>query len=342
MAFSDATFWKIAIFQKVLARMARKTKAFLFLKTSKSIIALFLKTSFLNFILKGVCMKNNTDKFLKTSTLTKPTRTTLKAPFSSSANATRRTTLKAPFAWVGGKNYLAKEIIALMPEHKSYIEVFGGALSVFYQKSASKIEVINDINDELINLHLCIRNKPQSLANVLNSMIISRKIFHMLKNKEIKPKNDLERAAFYFYLISTSFGSSMGQFAMSKQRAPKRLCRDFSLHTKRLKNASIENKSFEYILKEYDYNEALFYLDPPYVGTESYYKNVPCFGLKEHELLCDLLKNIKGKFMLSYNDCELIRELYKDFNIKELKVRYSLNNNVLKRKESKELLIMNF
>ncbi|BEK17943.1 TPA: DNA adenine methylase [Campylobacter jejuni] len=271
-------------------------------------------------------MKNNTDKFLKTSTLTKPT----------------RTTLKAPFAWVGGKNYLAKEIIALMPEHKSYIEVFGGALSVFYQKSASKIEVINDINDELINLHLCIRNKPQSLANVLNSMIISRKIFHMLKNKEIKPKNDLERAAFYFYLISTSFGSSMGQFAMSKQRAPKRLCRDFSLHTKRLKNASIENKSFEYILKEYDYNEALFYLDPPYVGTESYYKNVPCFGLKEHELLCDLLKNIKGKFMLSYNDCDLVRELYKDFNIKELKVRYSLNNNVLKRKESKELLIMNF
>ncbi|ECR2224658.1 DNA adenine methylase, partial [Campylobacter jejuni] len=61
-----------------------------------------------------------------------------------------------------------------------------------------------------------------------------------------------------------------------------------------------------------------------------------------HELLCNLLKNIKGKFMLSYNDCELIRKLYKDFNFKELKVRYSLNNNVLKRKESKELLIMNF
>ncbi|ECL6414723.1 DNA adenine methylase [Campylobacter coli] len=271
-------------------------------------------------------MKINTDKFLKTSPLIKPT----------------QTKLKAPFAWVGGKNYLAKEIIALMPEHKSYIEVFGGALSVFYQKSPSKIEIINDINDELINLHLCIRNKPQSLANVLHSMIVSRKIFYMLKNKEIKPKNDCERAAFYFYLINASFGSNMGQFAMSKQRAPKRLYRDFSLHTKRLKNASIENKSFEYILKEYDYNEALFYLDPPYVGTENYYKNTGGFGLKEHKLLNELLKNIKGKFMLSYNDCELIRELYKDFNFKELKVRYSLNNNVLKRKENKELLIMNF
>ncbi len=98
--------------------MARKTKAFLFLKTSKSIIALFLKTSFLNFILKGVCMKNNTDKFLKTSTLTKPI----------------QTTLKAPFAWVGGKNYLAKEIIALMPEHKSYIEVFWWSFKCFFIK----------------------------------------------------------------------------------------------------------------------------------------------------------------------------------------------------------------
>lgn len=47
---------------------------------------------------------------------------------------------------------------------------------------------------------------------------------------------------------------------MSKQRAPKRLYRDFSLHTKRLKNASIKNKSFEYILKECDYNEDLFFL----------------------------------------------------------------------------------
>ena len=58
-------------------------------------------------------------------------------------------------------------------------------------------------------------------------------------------------------------------------------------------------------------------------------------------LLADLLKNIKGKFMLSYNNCELVRKLYKDFHIKEFKAKYSLNNAV-KRKESTELLIMNF
>lgn len=252
----------------------------------------------------------------------------------------KSTKLKAPFAWVGGKNALAKEIIALMPEHKSYIEVFGGALSILYQKESSKVEVVNDINDDLINLHLCIKNKPESLANVLNSMFVSRKIFYMLKNKELKPRNQLERAAFYFYLIQNSFGAKMDSFAMSKTRAPKKLYRDFSIYSKRLKGVSIENRSFDYILKNYDNDGALFYLDPPYVGTEDYYQNTGGFGLKEHRLLNELLKNIKGKFMLSYNDCKLVRELYKDFNIKELRVSYSLSSK--ERKEQKELLVMNF
>lgn len=57
-------------------------------------------------------------------------------------------------------------------------------------------------------------------------------------------------------------------------------------------------------------------------------------------VICLKISRVNLCFLI--NDCELIRELYKDFNIKELKVRYSLNNNVLKRKESKELLIMNF
>ncbi|WP_198672585.1 DNA adenine methylase, partial [Helicobacter burdigaliensis] len=155
----------------------------------------------------------------------------------------------------------------------------------------------------------------------------------------LQPRNQLERAAFYFYLIQNSFGAKKESFAMSKTRA-KKLYRDFSVYSKRLKGVSIENKDFTYILKNYDNDGALFYLDPPYVGTEDYYQNTGGFGLKEHKLLNELLKNIKGKFMLSYNDCKLVRELYKDFNIKELRVSYSLSAK--DRKEQKELLVMNF
>ncbi len=55
--------------------------------------------------------------------------------------------LKAPFGWIGGKSQLSKDIVSLIPDHKTYIEVFGGVLSVFYAKKPSKIEIINDIKD---------------------------------------------------------------------------------------------------------------------------------------------------------------------------------------------------
>lgn len=252
----------------------------------------------------------------------------------------KKVTLKAPFAWVGGKSKLAKDIIALMPEHTHYIEVFGGALSVFYQKTPSKIEIINDINSDLINLHRIIKTRPQSLSCELNSMLKSREILYLIKQGKIKPKNSIQKAAFYFYLISLSFGSKADSFAMPKSRYPKNIYKDFTTCSKRLKQAIIENLSYEKIIKEYDSSQTLFYLDPPYVGTEKYYKMEKDFGLDEHKNLANLLKNIKGKFMLSYNDCKLIRELYKGFEFKEFNIKYSLNNKV--KHKSKELLIINF
>ena len=95
----------------------------------------------------------------------------------------QRTKLKAPFGWVGGKTQLARDIIDLIPQdHKTYIEVFGGAGSVLYQKEPSKLEVFNDINSELVNLHRAIRNNPQSLSIYLNDLldknITKLKFFH--------------------------------------------------------------------------------------------------------------------------------------------------------------------
>ena len=111
----------------------------------------------------------------------------------------KTTKLKAPFAWVGGKSKLASKIIPLMPPHIKYVEVFGGALSVFYQKEPSKTEIINDINGDLINLHRIIRTRPQSLSAHVNAMLKSREIFYAIKEGKIKSKNKIEAAAFYYY-----------------------------------------------------------------------------------------------------------------------------------------------
>lgn len=254
--------------------------------------------------------------------------------------------LKAPFGWVGGKSQLATDIVKMMPEHEMYVEVFAGGLNVLYAKPKINLEVVNDINGELINLHRHIRKSPESLSFYLKQLLISRELFDDMKFKRFKPRNDIERAAVYYYLISQSFGSKGDNFAMSTKsfRKPKDIYKSFYKWSRRLRNTTIENMSFEKLIKTYDKEAALFYCDPPYYKTEKYYKNIGEFGEKEHKLLADTLRKCNGKWLVSYNDCEFIRELYQGFNILESKeVEYLLGKNAHgKRKVVREIYICNY
>ncbi len=244
----------------------------------------------------------------------------------------------APFAWVGGKSKLADKIIAHFPEHERYCEVFGGALNVLYRKPRSKVEVVNDINSDLINLHLQIQKRPQSLQLYLNRMLVSRELFSRIKTK-MHPRNDIERAAFYYYLLVQSFGSKGENFAMPRGSKPsiRSLDRDFRVWSKRLQGVCIENMDFQKLITTYDHVDMLFYLDPPYIGTESYYKTPSGFNIEQHIALAEILKCIKGKFVLSYNDCEVVRDLYRDFEIIEVSTTYSLRGG--SQKAAKEVII---
>jgi DNA adenine methylase len=126
-------------------------------------------------------------------------------------------------------------------------------------------------------------------------------------------------------------------------RKPKNLWKDFSKWSKRLQFVTVENLSFEEMILKYDSPNTLFYLDPPYYEYEKYYKGW-WFNKSQHILLRDLLKQVKGRFILSYNDCKEIRELYKDFTVKSSKeINYTLWSNVHKRKKVvSELYITNY
>lgn len=255
--------------------------------------------------------------------------------------------LQAPFGWIGGKSQLADDIVDMMPEHRLYVEVFGGALNVLYRKRApmspKKAEVVNDINGELVNLHRSIRTNPQSLSMCLSRLLVSREIFDDIVHKRIKPTNNIERAAFYYYSLTQSFGSKGCNFAMSaKSGRPKDLHKNFHVWTRRLRYVTIENMSFEKLILTYDSPDTFFYCDPPYVDTESYYQNTGGFGKAEHRLLADLLHNIKGKFLLSYNDCDLVRELYSDFVISSSReIDYTLGGGHNK-KAVREVFVSNY
>lgn len=255
----------------------------------------------------------------------------------------KRSPKKAAFGWVGGKSLLGNTIIAEFPEHHTFVEVFAGALNILYRKERSKVEIVNDIYGELVNLHLTIKRKPQALSFYLNEMLVSRQIFALLKEKQLTPRNDIERAAFYYYRTQLSYGAQGNHFAMPKRsRAPKNIYKSFKAWHDRLKGVCIEQMDFQKLIENYDTPHTLFYLDPPYVGTENYYEGSKSggFTICEHERLCNTLKGIKGKFVLSYNDCEVVRHLYRGYNIKQLHTTYGLHAK--ERIQAVELLIKNF
>lgn len=210
---------------------------------------------------------------------------------------------------------------------------------MLYAKERSRIEIVNDINSELINLHKIIKTRPQTLHIYLQNLLSSRELFYDIKKGKIKPRNDIERAAYYYFLITNSFSSTCSNFAMPKRRSPKDLHKSFLIYSKRMHGLCIENMSFEKLIRQYDSSDILFYYDPPYYGTEHYYLNTGGFGAEKHILLRDLLKKIKGRFVLSYNNCAFIKELYSDFNIREINVVYTMDSR--NRKKASELIITN-
>jgi DNA adenine methylase len=222
-------------------------------------------------------------------------------------------------------------------------------LNVFYKKPKDDkwLEIVNDINSDLINLHICIKEYPYTLSLYLRQMFISRELFVKIRRWELTSSNHIQKAAYFFYLITQSFGSKWTVFGMSAKsgRKPKDIYRDFNVWSKRLKWVTIENLSYKELIKRYDSEDTLFYLDPPYYSQESYYGKWD-FDREDHLKLREILKNIKWKFLLSYNNHEEIKKLYSDdkFKIIESKpIEYILWKSVSKKKKIvSELFIMNY
>lgn len=245
-------------------------------------------------------------------------------------------------AWIGGKKLLRKAIIERFPEegYTRYIEVFGGAGWVMFEKEHGKeLEVFNDANSDLINLYRCIKYHREELQKEMDWLAISREQFIDCKSQlESSGLTDIQRAARYFLIIKISFGADRRSFGTNKKNLANTI-EYLPLVQERLKNVVIENKDFESLLKVYDKPGALFYLDPPYHGTEKYYDN--CFSQEDHIRLKAALDRLKGKFILSYNDDEFIRELYKEYHIETI----SRNLGITNKGESKtfdELIIRNY
>lgn len=245
-------------------------------------------------------------------------------------------------SWIGGKKLLRKKILEQFPDSdsfKRYIEVFGGAGWVLFSRDKhAAMEVFNDANGELINLYRIVKHHPEALQKELEWLLMSREQFFNELNRNTSGMTDIQRAARFYCLIKESFGVDCKSFGVRTRDMQKAVdyLKDVS---DRLNRVVIENQDFERLIKTYDRPEALFYLDPPYYEAEKYYPDR--FNPEDHKRLRECLGSIKGKFVLSYNDCPQIRELYKEYTLVEVERADNLVTKSESRKY-KELIIKNF
>lgn len=251
--------------------------------------------------------------------------------------------------WVGGKSLLANRIVELLPKHTCYVEVFGGGGSVLFRKYASKHEVFNDINSDLINLYRVVKSKRDEFIKEMDLILVSREEFDRYMEMDVDSLSDVERAARFFYIVKTAFGakvagSSFGTAIHNPNRLNPldidRLVR--SVHS-RIARVTFENLPYAKLIEKYDSDTTVFYLDPPYYGVEDYYgKNI--FSSADFAVLADILNGVKGKFIFSINDCPFIREAVLDkykFNYQEVTTNYSVGAKTTIT-DQPELLIYNF
>ena len=219
------------------------------------------------------------------------------------------------FGSSGGKHFLAKKIVPLIPEHKTYVEPYAGGAAVYFYKEPSEKEVLNDKDKEIAFAYRFIRDMtPEQFGQLKRkNWTVNRERFDRLKAS--KPENDVDRFYKFYYLKKGSFNTmsqsvnagAIGDRAVNIDKLPK--------VQKRLRGTATNSVDALKMIDKYDSKNTFFYIDPPYPNRGGY--NTPDFTEEDLKKLTDRLKHIKGKFLLSI-DKENAKQLPSQFNTKRV------------------------
>ena len=233
--------------------------------------------------------------------------------------------------YIGGKRILSKKVIHKINQtpHEAYAEPFVGMGGVFLRRDqAPKMEVINDINGDVANLFRILQRHYPQFMETLRFQITSRREFERLSRTDPSTLTDLERAARFLYLQRLAFGGKVrGQnFGVSMQGGRFNLLKlapQLEEIHERMAGVVIENLPWQAFIERYDRPAMLFYLDPPYWGSEDDYGK-EIFSRDEFAEMADVLGKIKGRFILSLNAAQGVFETFSKFQFEEVYCTYSI------------------
>lgn len=236
--------------------------------------------------------------------------------------------------WIGGKRHLAKRICAILAAtpHAAYCEPFVGMGGVFLRRALRpELEVINDAAGDVVNLFRVLRGHPEALLRELRWRPAMRPEFDRLQGSRVQDLTDIERAARTLYLQRLGYGGKVKgrTFGVDPVRAHNfdlaRLEHRLMRIHDRLAGVVIEHLDWSEFIPRYDRAGTIFYLDPPYWGSEDDYGS-GLFGREDFERLAELLRGIRGRFLLSLNDVPAVRAAFAWAEILPVTTTYSIGN----------------
>lgn len=246
--------------------------------------------------------------------------------------------------WMGGKRRLAKQILPLFKPHTTYVEPFCGGAALFFMKEPAKVEVINDVNGELVNLYRVVKHHLDEFLRQFRWALVSRQEYLWQQKANPETLTDIQRAARFFYLQKLAFGGKVvGQsFGTAATTPPRlnllRLEEDLSDAHLRLSRTTIEKLDWQECIRRYDRPNTLFYLDPPYWGTSGYGVD---FGLEQYEQMAKIALEAKGQVVVSVNDIPEMRMAFKRLKFQTTSITYTVGGNKNQDNGAVELIIRN-
>jgi len=256
---------------------------------------------------------------------------------------------KIAFGWYGGKYSHLDWLLPLLPESTHYCEPFGGSAAVLLNRTPAPIETYNDLDGNVVNFFKVLRENKNELIEKIGLTPFSREEFEIAVLDFSSDLSEVERAR-RFFIRARQVRTGLAQKASDGRWANCVLTsragmagavsrwlgsvEGLSEISQRLLRVQLEHRPAIEVIKRYDSLETLFYCDPPYPHESRSDSNAYRFEMidEEHRELAKVLHEVKGKVAISGYECDIMSELYGDWNL-YLGPLKKINSSKAERKE---------
>ena len=270
--------------------------------------------------------------------------------------------LKTPLRYPGGKSRACTKMGQFFPDFSKYKEfrepfLGGGSVALYISKMYPDLSIwVNDLYEPLVNFWQTIQDDGQNLQDMIWSLKnkypdrdTARELFVAAKeeinNEELSSR---DRAAYFYIVNKCSFSGLTESSSFSAQASESnfsyRGIEKITGYQQIIENWKITNVSYEDLLTDWD--GAFIYLDPPYdIKDNLYGKKGAMHSNFDHDQFATTCGQSEQQLIVSYNNSQLIKDRFKNFQVGEFDLTYtmrSVGSYMSNQKERKELVLTNY